>query len=160
MIELQGEIELWISVLWRAAYDFHGRFGADETTQQDAEGWLYSTSTALGSFLWVCNSLDLNPDYLRERLIAEATPRKREGQLSEHLPDDKSKDENEEQQRQEPDPMPARLDVPLSRLAIGERVAEINSVAPACNIALPVCIDAGPKAFDPSRQANARAAQV
>ena len=76
MIELQGEIELWISVLWRAAYDFHGRFGADETTQKDAEEWFSSKSTAMGSFLWICNSLDANADYLRERLIAEATPRK------------------------------------------------------------------------------------
>ena len=155
MIELQGEIELWISVLWRAAYDFHGRFSADETAQRDAEEWFRSESTATGAFVWICNSLDLDPGYMRERLIAEATPRKREGQLSEHLPDDKPEDENERQQHEKPDPMPASLDTPFPGFAIGERVAEINSVPPACNIALPVRIDTGTKAPHSSRHADA-----
>jgi hypothetical protein len=155
MIVLDGEIELWINVLWQAAYDFHRRDNCEEWAAQDAEEWFCSNSTALGSFLWICNSLDLNPDYLRERLIAEAMPRKREGQLPEHLADDNPQHENEDQEHKERDPMPASLDTALPGLGIGERVAEINAVPPACNIALPMCIDAGPKASGSGRHANA-----
>jgi hypothetical protein len=71
-----GEVNLWIEFLWVAAFDYHGRDCA-EVQQRSAKKWFDSRAINPGSFLWVCNLLDVNsPELLRRRLLEEAAPRK------------------------------------------------------------------------------------
>lgn len=68
-------VDLWISVLWQAAYDYHGRYGADELDQADAREWFDAPVVRVGSFAWICYHLHLDPSYVRKKLLEEAKPK-------------------------------------------------------------------------------------
>ena len=82
MIVADAERDLWIACLWRAAWDCRGvyldhtcRHAKKRMIQEDARRWFYDRRVYVGSFLWIANTFDMNPDSLRGRLLEEAAPR-------------------------------------------------------------------------------------
>ncbi|MGC9196292.1 MAG: hypothetical protein ACP5IL_12675 [Syntrophobacteraceae bacterium] len=84
--ETDGELGLWSAVLLQAIEDYH-RKGAgyevavngiklrgwyyDREMRRDrrrAEGWFKSTNQSVGSFLWICDMLQLDPDRVWARI--------------------------------------------------------------------------------------------
>jgi hypothetical protein len=66
----QPELRLWASVMWEAIRDL-GRPTAS-AAYCDAWRWavcLPRTPQPMGSFIWLCEELDLDPDTVREALI-------------------------------------------------------------------------------------------
>lgn len=57
------ELELWRNVLWIAIRDRQGQFG--KNLQRDAQAWLNSDRKEVGSFRWVCDILNLDPQAVR-----------------------------------------------------------------------------------------------
>jgi len=57
---------LWFAVLERALQDLCER---NPSIRRDAELWFKSDRRGVGSFLWVCELLDFNPQWLRKRLM-------------------------------------------------------------------------------------------
>lgn len=66
-----GETDLWFGTLARR-FRLPRHDGVDESIQSDARKWFFDSRTYVGSFLWVCFSLDVNPDYIRRKLLEEA----------------------------------------------------------------------------------------
>jgi hypothetical protein len=69
------ERELWGAVLMQAIYDTVGLHVATSARdrrliRQQAESWFLFHSSSLGSFLWVCNSLNLDPASVRRRALS------------------------------------------------------------------------------------------
>lgn len=76
----ERERRLWISVLFRALADAGIRV-RDVAAAPDGESiqvlsWFLSTSTAMGSFLWLCDYLDLDPCTVRNLALRRVKPRK------------------------------------------------------------------------------------
>jgi hypothetical protein len=71
---VEAVVDLWLEVLRRAVDDINLRYGADEMDQQDAKDWFYDWRVYTGSFLWICYSLNLDPSYVRKKLLDEARP--------------------------------------------------------------------------------------
>ena len=67
---------LWVAVLDRAIRDAQGDVSPHVEPKHDlvrkARAWMESENGAVGSFLWVCGMLDLDPDYIR--LSLRGTP--------------------------------------------------------------------------------------
>ncbi|MEO5334422.1 MAG: hypothetical protein H7839_20600 [Magnetococcus sp. YQC-5] len=57
------EVDLWASVIQQAIADL-----SNHRHSRDAESWLLSESLETGSFLFICDSLGLDPD----RILAMA----------------------------------------------------------------------------------------
>lgn len=71
------ERALWIGVLVRALFDLAGIDGVCERAkiallQSSALAWIESTRSDLGSFRWICNSLNLEPSAVRRAIFKEA----------------------------------------------------------------------------------------
>ncbi len=70
----EAEVELWRAVLLRSAEDLAGRDAAAAPekrrhAQLRARAWFSSHEFSVGSFLWVCDIVGLDADYLRGRLF-------------------------------------------------------------------------------------------
>jgi len=68
---------LWLAVLWRAVFDLAGvdPFAKPRQIpllQQSACAWIESPRDDIGSFHWTCNSVGLDPSYVRRSIAHEA----------------------------------------------------------------------------------------
>jgi hypothetical protein len=61
--DVDPEKALWLSVLIQALKDLF-----IEKYAGPARGWIWCKDIRVGSFLWVCQILDLNPEKLRNRV--------------------------------------------------------------------------------------------
>jgi len=61
-----SEKDLWRAVLLQAIDDLTGSHAAR------AKSWLLSEASALASFHWICNSLNLDPEAVRRRAFSLA----------------------------------------------------------------------------------------
>ncbi|GAB0057706.1 hypothetical protein SIID45300_02038 [Candidatus Magnetaquicoccaceae bacterium FCR-1] len=59
---------LWAAVLERAILDLQ-----DRTTRADAITWIRSHRHGVGSFHWICQQLDMDPDSVRHALLGPLT---------------------------------------------------------------------------------------
>ncbi len=71
----EAELDLWRAVLARSLRDFAGvdaYVTPFERVQlkRRARFWFSSDEFSLGSFRWICQTLDLDPDYFRAHLFA------------------------------------------------------------------------------------------
>ncbi len=74
---LTGQLLLWAAVLGNAVMGLEQRgiftYGKDNidhqkrTLQNESLTWLESENTALGSFIFICDTLHIDPDFLRAR---------------------------------------------------------------------------------------------
>ncbi len=64
---LTGQQLLWAAVLGNAVMGLEQR--QKRTLQNESLTWFESEDTALGSFIFICDTLHLDPDFLRERLL-------------------------------------------------------------------------------------------
>ena len=62
------ERKLWAYVLLQAHTDLKGR----EPAARSARLWFISRDDSIGSFIWVCHHLSLDPDAVRQRVIKDA----------------------------------------------------------------------------------------
>lgn len=71
------ERDLWAAVMWTALLDISApatrTYEVTDTTiykslshKDTAEAWVFSDEFEIGSFLWVCQLLDMNPETLRQ----------------------------------------------------------------------------------------------
>ncbi len=61
---IQGESKkLWTAVLDQAIKD---ALGENLFLRQGAREWFRSEDREVGSFLWVCSILDINPDFIQK----------------------------------------------------------------------------------------------
>lgn len=65
-----GSRKLWFAVLEQAAKDAEGdmRGPYGKYITEGARAWFFSKNQGIGSFLWVCLMLDLNPEVVRSIL--------------------------------------------------------------------------------------------
>jgi hypothetical protein len=72
MLEIQQftdpERKLWANVLLQALTDLAGR----DPQARSARAWIASRGNSVGSFTWVCYQLSLDPEAVRERVLARA----------------------------------------------------------------------------------------
>lgn len=61
----EPEQSLWMSVLTLAMQDL---FGPDHLAKP-ARAWFASKNTALGSLIWICDQLSLDPDAVRQKIL-------------------------------------------------------------------------------------------
>jgi hypothetical protein len=71
---IPGERRLWAAVLAQAVYDLTGintftNRSYHTRIRYFARLWIDSDSRDAGSFRWVCDQLDLDPGWLRRRLL-------------------------------------------------------------------------------------------
>jgi hypothetical protein len=71
---LEKEIRLWLAVLAQASSDLTGvnTFGHRGTIRYFARLWVESDNRDAGSFLWICDQLELDSGWLRRRLLEMA----------------------------------------------------------------------------------------
>ena len=67
---------LWTRVLLQAIWDFAGiRLNAPPRDiprlQRSARAWICSRDESQGSFIWTCNSLSLDPETVRSRVLTK-----------------------------------------------------------------------------------------
>jgi hypothetical protein len=63
------ETELWTGVILQAIDDLDRRTSSTPSSAQDsAREWFASESDAVGSFVWSCNVIDVDPHFVRSRL--------------------------------------------------------------------------------------------
>jgi hypothetical protein len=65
------EAELWTGVILQAIEDLHRRTSLTPRSAQDsAREWFASETDAVGSFIWTCHLIDLEPSFIRS-LVAK-----------------------------------------------------------------------------------------
>jgi hypothetical protein len=68
---------LWRAVLNQAVIDFASPgyiYGVDAASmQKSAAEWFLSPSRSLGSFLFICDILDINPEWFRKQLFGTSS---------------------------------------------------------------------------------------
>jgi hypothetical protein len=63
------EAELWTQVILQAINDLEGRTSLTPRSAKDsAREWFASESDAVSSFLWTCQIIDVDPDFIRSQL--------------------------------------------------------------------------------------------
>jgi hypothetical protein len=63
------EAELWTAVILQAIDDLARRtLLTPRSAQVSAREWFASESDAVGSFIWTCHLIDLDPNFIRSRL--------------------------------------------------------------------------------------------
>jgi hypothetical protein len=76
-----AEIHLWAALLQQAARDYYGVVSCKEWTetrkviQKNAQQWFDSRSDDVGTFVWLANLLNHDPQWLRKKLLADARPK-------------------------------------------------------------------------------------
>ena len=64
------EVELWTQVILRAINDLDGHRAVISPSAQDsAREWFASESDSVGSFIWTCQIIDVDPTFIRSQLI-------------------------------------------------------------------------------------------
>jgi hypothetical protein len=67
---LMPEKDLWYNVLRKGVEDAAGDAVDGELYRAEARAWvLDQTNEQVGSFLWICTILDIDPTYLRKKLL-------------------------------------------------------------------------------------------
>ena len=66
VFEEKGWRALWKAVLDQAFKDAEGKVGTYDQ-REDARAWFTSSRRDIGSFLWICEVLDLEPEITRAR---------------------------------------------------------------------------------------------
>ena len=61
----EPEQTLWTSVLSLAMQDLSG----PDHLAKPARAWLVSRNTSLGSLIWICDQLGLDPDAVRQNVL-------------------------------------------------------------------------------------------
>lgn len=61
----EPEQTLWMSVLTLAMQDLSG----PDHLAKPARAWICSRDNSLGSLIWICDQVGLNPDAVRQRLL-------------------------------------------------------------------------------------------
>jgi hypothetical protein len=61
----EPEQTLWMSVLTLAMQDLSG----PDHLAKPARAWISSRNNALGSLIWICDQVGLNPDAVRQKLL-------------------------------------------------------------------------------------------
>ena len=61
----EPEQTLWMSVLTLAMQDLSG----PDHLAKPARAWICSRNNALGSLIWICDQVGLNPDAVRQKLL-------------------------------------------------------------------------------------------
>jgi hypothetical protein len=69
------ERRLWAAVLIQAVKDLSGYALVDSSrdrtrVQYQARHWFSSNNCDVGSFRWICDELELEPSWIRRRLVA------------------------------------------------------------------------------------------
>ncbi|MBF0428066.1 MAG: hypothetical protein HQL94_04025 [Magnetococcales bacterium] len=66
MLDNESTRTLWAAVLERAILDLkeHG-------TREEAVAWINSKRHSVGSFLWVCHQLDMDPSSVKRALLGQ-----------------------------------------------------------------------------------------
>jgi hypothetical protein len=63
------EAELWTQVILQAIDDLDGRSSSIPGSAQDsAREWFASESDAVGSFIWTCQIINVDPSFIRSRI--------------------------------------------------------------------------------------------
>ena len=75
---MNPETTLWTQVLFQATWDLAGvrvnmplRY---VPIQKSARAWLCSPDESLGSFVWICNCMAMNPETVRRRVLSKTPP--------------------------------------------------------------------------------------
>jgi len=67
--EDKAHIHLWVEVLYTAVKDYIGKYRVNPAHKKAAEHYLFhSKNRGIGSFLWICNLLRLDPERVRKAL--------------------------------------------------------------------------------------------
>lgn len=78
MIEVEQltdpERKLWAHVLLQALADL----GSHDPVARPARLWFISKDDSIGSFIWICHHLSMDPAAVRQRVLREANQRMRE----------------------------------------------------------------------------------
>lgn len=61
----EPEQTLWMSVLTLAMQDLCG----PDHLAKPARAWMASRNTSLGSLIWICDQLGLDPDAVRQKVL-------------------------------------------------------------------------------------------
>lgn len=61
----EPEQTLWMSVLTLAMQDLSG----PDHLAKPARAWMASRNTSLGSLIWICDQLGLDPDAVRQKVL-------------------------------------------------------------------------------------------
>jgi hypothetical protein len=75
----EPEQTLWSSVLTLAIQDLSG----PDLVAKPARAWLMSRSTSLGSFIWICDQVGLDPAAVRQKVLRRRAAEQRERQTVE-----------------------------------------------------------------------------
>lgn len=81
---------LWAAVLWQAVSDVV-RLGTAKRPHaqliaQQTRTWLNDKqSVGIGSFIWICSVLDIDPERVRPRIFAMVENARRVGKMPRHL---------------------------------------------------------------------------
>lgn len=68
------ERKLWANVLLQAQSDISAR----DPIARSARRWFCARDDSIGSFIWVCHHLSLDPDAARERVLRNSNNKARE----------------------------------------------------------------------------------
>ena len=68
------ERKLWANVLLQAQSDISAR----DPIARSARRWFCARDDSIGSFIWVCHHLSLDPDAARERVLRNSINKTRE----------------------------------------------------------------------------------
>lgn len=76
--EMSPEMVLWSRVLLQAIWDLAGiklkvQKSEAPRLQRRTRAWFLATKDSPGSFIWICNTLQLDPDAVRDRVLARST---------------------------------------------------------------------------------------
>jgi hypothetical protein len=64
------EAELWTAVMVQAIDDLDRRtLSSSISAQHSAREWFASESDVVGSFVWACHVINVDPDFIRSRLV-------------------------------------------------------------------------------------------
>jgi hypothetical protein len=71
------EAELWTQVIVQAINDLDGQTSLTPGSAQDsARQWFASASDRVGSFIWTCQIIDVDPDFIRSGLAKKQRMKK------------------------------------------------------------------------------------
>ena len=76
--EMSPEMVLWSRVLLQAIWDLAGiklkvQKSEAPRLQRRTRAWFLAKKDSPGSFIWICNILGLDPDAVRDRVLARST---------------------------------------------------------------------------------------
>ena len=80
------ETELWTQVILQAINDLDGRTSLTPRSAKDsAREWFPSESDGIGSFIWTCQIINVDPNFIRSQLAKKLRMRRKNWPVSENL---------------------------------------------------------------------------